>query len=146
MKGFLYTALFTTALIGFVAVSSAQAQLPERLQFTTSFGFTVGSTHFTPGTYTVAPEDDNNLGVLRISNRNGRQAAIMMVVPEGIPSSEPKDNELTFERFGDTYILTQIWDATDQSAMEPTTTEQLLRHEPRARVAERLTVPFIKVS
>src|SRR5262249_53273418 len=115
-------------------------------QFTTSFSFAVGTTHFAPGTYTVQPADDYNLGTLKISN--GRKAAIMMVIPKGIPANEPKDNELTFERFGDGdgYVLTQIWDATDQSAMEPSTTAALLKHEPRTKVAERLTVPFIKVS
>jgi hypothetical protein len=144
MKGLIYTALAVTGLIGVVAVSTAHAQLDERLRFTTSFPFTVGDTHFPAGSYLVGPAADTNDGVLRISN--GRQAAFMVVIPDGTPRDEPKDNELTFERLGDGYVLTQIWDANEQSAVEPSTTAAAFRHEPRGKVAERVMVPYIKVS
>lgn len=144
IKGLIYTALAVTGFIGVVAVSTAQAQLAERLRFTTAFPFTIGNTHFMPGNYVVGPADDNNLGVLRVSN--GRQAAFMVVIPEGIPRDKPRDNELTFVRIGDHYELEQIWDASDQSAMEPTLTAADLQKEPREKVAERVTVPFVKMS
>ena len=147
MKGLIYTtAIAITGLIGIVFVNTAHAQLTERLRFTTSFSFNVGNTHFAPGSYLVGPADDNNDGVLRISN--GRQAAFMVIVPEGHPNGEPKDNELTFERFGDSYVLTQIWDSVDQTASEPSTVAEMRRHEDKnkGKVAERITIPFVKMS
>jgi hypothetical protein len=146
MKALIYTttAIAVTGLVGVLFAGSAHAQLPERLQFDTSFSFNVGNTHFGPGHYLIGPADDNNDGVLRISN--GRQAAFMVIVPEGVPANEPKDNELTFERFGDSYVLTQIWDATDQLASEPSTVAEMRRHEPQHKLAERITVPFVKMS
>ena len=124
IKGLIYTALAVTGFTCVVAVSTAQAQLAERLRFTTSFPFTVGTTRFAPGDYTVQPADDNNMEVLRISN--GHTAAFIVVIPEGIPRDKPRDNELTFVRVGDHYMLEQIWDASDQSAMEPTLTARRL--------------------
>jgi hypothetical protein len=145
MKGLICTALVLTGLIGVIAVNNAQAQLVERLRFTTSFPFTVGNTNFPAGNYLIGPADDNNDGVLRISG--GHLAAFMTVIPDGAKANEPKDNELTFERLGDHYVLAQIWDASDQTATEPAQFAAEMRHEqPRGKVAERITVPFIKVS
>jgi hypothetical protein len=145
MKGLMATALAMTGLIGVVAVSTVHAQLVERLRFTTSFPFTIGNTNFPAGSYLIGPADDNNDGVLRVSG--GRLAAFMTVIPDGVKANEPKDNELTFERLGDHYVLAQIWDASEQTATEPAQFAAELRHEqPRNKVAERITVPFIKVS
>jgi hypothetical protein len=145
MKGLIYTALAVTGFIGVIAVQSAQAQLEERLRFTTSFSFTVGQTHFAPGSYLISPADDNNDGVLKIEG--GRQMAFMTIIPDGVRNDDPKDNELTFEKIGDTFVLARIWDAADQTASEPAQTAALLEHhEPKNKVAERVTVPFIKVS
>lgn len=145
MKGLIYTALAVTGFIGIVAVQSAQAQLEERLRFTTSFPFTVGQTHFAPGSYLISQADDNNDGILKIEGQ--RKMAFMTIIPDGVRNDEPKDNELTFEKIGDTYMLARIWDATDQTASEPAQVVNLLEHrEPKNKVAERINVPFIKVS
>lgn len=145
MKGLIYTALAVTGFIGVVAVQSAQAQLEERMRFTTNFAFTVGNTHFGPGNYLIGPADDNNNGVLKIEGQ--RKMAFMTTIPDGIRQDDPKDNELTFEKIGDAYVLARIWDASDQTASEPAQTAALIDHrEPKSKVAERITVPFIKVS
>lgn len=145
MKGLIYTALAVTGFIGVIAVQSAQAQLEERMRFTTSFPFAIGGTHFAPGTYLVGPADDNNDGVLKIEGN--RKMAFMTIIPDGVRNDDPKDNELTFEKVGDTYVLARIWDATDQTASEPAQTAALLEHrEPKNKVAERINVPFIKMS
>jgi|SRR5689334_12922999 hypothetical protein len=145
MKGLIFSALAITGFIGIIAVQSAQAQLEEKLRFTTSFPFTVGQTHFVAGSYLISPADDNNDGILKIEGQ--RKMAFMTIIPDGARSNEPKDNELTFEKIGDTYMLARIWDASDQTASEPSQTAKLLEHrEPKSKVAERITVPFIKVS
>jgi hypothetical protein len=144
MKGFIYTALAVTGFIGCFAISTAHAQLAERLRFSTSFPFSIGNSHFPPGNYTVEPADDRDMGVLKISNDT--KSALIVVIPEGIPHNKPADNELTFVRLGDHYVLEQIWDASDQSAMEPTLTAAELRQEPHNAVAERVAVPFTKIS
>jgi len=145
MKGLIYTALVVTGFIGAIAVQSAQAQLEEKMRFTTSFPFEVGKTHFTAGTYLVSPADDYNDGVLKIEGQ--QRMAFITIIPDGVRGDDPKDNELTFEKVGDTYMLARIWDATDQTASEPAQTAALLDHrEPKNKVAERITVPFIKVS
>jgi hypothetical protein len=144
MKGFICTALVLTGLVGAAAVTTAHAQVSEPMRFTTSFSFVVGHTQFKPGTYTVSPLDDNNLGVLRVTD--GRQTAFITVIPEGAKANEPSDNELTFSRLGDRYYLSEIWDSLDQSAVEPAQWVKDEQKEPHREVAETMHVPFIKIS
>jgi hypothetical protein len=144
MKGFISTALVITGLIGTTAVSTAHAQVTERMRFTTSFPFTVGKTQFAPGNYTVSPLDDTNNGVLRVTN--GHKTAFVTVIPEGVKASEPNDNELTFSRVGDRYYLSEIWDVVDQSAVEPAQWVADEHKEPHRQVAEAIKVPFSKIS
>ena len=144
MKGLIYSAVAITSLVG-LAVNTVQAQIEERLRFTTSFSFMVGDTHFAPGNYLIGPADDNNDGVLRITG--SRQMAFLTVIPDGLRRDDPKDNELTFEKVGGEYVLTRIYDATENSAVESARAAELLRHaEHPNKVAERVMVPFIKVS
>jgi hypothetical protein len=144
MKGFICTALVLTGLMGFAAVDTVHAQVTQRMRFTTSFSFIVGHTQFAPGTYTVSPIDDNNLGVMRVTN--GRTTAFFTVIPEGTNANEPKDNELTFSRLGDRYYLSEIFDSIDNSAVEPAQWAADEHKEPHRQVAEVLHVPFIKIS
>jgi hypothetical protein len=144
MKGFIATALVITGLIGFVAIDTAHAQVTERMRFTTSFPFVIGKTQFGPGTYTVSPIDDNDLNVLRVTN--GHQTAFFTVISEGVKVNEPTDNELTFVRFGERYYLSEIWDALDDAAVSPATFVSDERKEPHRTVAERITIPFTKIS
>ena len=144
MKGFIATALLITGLIGVFAVSTAHAQMTERMRFTTSFPFTIGKTQFTPGTYTVGPIDDNQLEVLRITN--GHQTVFFTTIAEGVKANEPRDNELTFVRYGDRYYLEDIWDVADGSDLAPATFVADQHKEPHRTVAERITIPFSKIS
>ena len=81
MKGLIFSTLAITGFIGIIAVQSAQAQLEERLRFTTSFPFTVGQTHFTAGSYLISPADDNNDGILKIEGQ--RKMAFMTIIADG---------------------------------------------------------------
>jgi len=144
MKGFICTALVVTGLIGAAAVNTAHAQVTERMRFATSFPFVVGHKEMPAGHYIVSPLDDNNLSVLRVTN--GRDTAFVTVIPEGVKANEPSDNELTFTHYGNQYYLSEIWDALDDSAVAPAQWVADERKEPQRKVAERVTVPFEKMS
>jgi cell division protein YceG involved in septum cleavage len=143
MKGFIYTAIAVGSLVSLVGMSTAHAQITDRLQFKTSFPFTVGQTSLPAGTYMLEPASDMDLSVLKVSN--GQHTAIMLTVPEGPQTGDPKDNAIIFNRYGDHYVLSEVWDADENSGAEPTGLPAERRHESR-KEAERITLPLTKVS
>ncbi len=143
MKGFICTALAIGSLVGVVGVGTAHAQVTERLQFKTSFPFTVNGTKLPAGTYMLGPASDMDLSVLRVSN--GKNSAILLTIPEGPKQGEPKDNAIIFNRDGDHYVLSEVWDADEDSGAEPVGLRSEQRREAH-REAERVTLPLTKIS
>jgi hypothetical protein len=92
------------------AVQNASAQIDNAVEFTTSFPFTVGSTTVPAGSYTIKPDDDSpqllelsGAGVHAFFETNNAQAREM-----------PSKTEVVFKRYGDRYVLKNIWlDSSD---------------------------------
>ena len=109
----LRAAVFTAAAILAAAVP-ARAQLADTLKFQTSFPFMVGRTTMPAGAYTITPmQGDNSL--LRLSNG---QSSVLVFTENDSPRHPPTNDEVTFKRQGDGYVLSSIWDAGTVSGVE----------------------------
>jgi len=107
------TAIVAGALL-FTCAGAANAQLPDNMKFTTSFPFTVGTRQLPAGSYEVTPLPQDN-ALLRISN--GHDSVLVMTENDS-PRVKPRQDEVTFTRRGDTYVLKDIWDAGVGSGVE----------------------------
>ena len=107
------TALAAGALI-LISSGVANAQLPDNMKFSTTFPFMVGKQQLPAGAYTVTPLPQDN-ALLRISNGHD---SVLVLTENDSPRTPPKQDEVTFVKRGDTYVLTDIWDSGTTSGVE----------------------------
>jgi hypothetical protein len=124
-NGFKPIALAAAAFV-LISAGAANAQLPETMRFKTTFPFMVGSTTLPAGAYTITPLPQDN-ALLQISN--GHTSVLLMTENDAHRGSSRQD-EVTFTRRGDTYVLKDIWDAASGSGVEslPTHAERAASH------------------
>src|SRR5262245_30259449 len=117
MKTLVRTTLLAAGL-SIVSAAAVSAQISDTMKFTTTFPFTVEGRTMPAGSYTITPlELDRSL--MEISN--GRTAVLMLTEPDTLKGT-PKQDQVIFDRHGDTYVLREIWDAssvTGAEAVEP---------------------------
>lgn len=89
-----------------VGVYNASAQIDISLEFTTAFPFTVGNATLPAGSYTITPADDEDPRVLRIE---GAHASAFFLTESAQPTQAPSKTEIEFSRYGDRYVLKNIW-------------------------------------
>ena len=83
---------------------NASAQITNSVEFTTAFPFTVGNTTVPAGTYTIRPDDDaSNILLL-----TGGRSDVLFETENKTQESIPSKTELTFNRYGDGYVLKGI--------------------------------------
>jgi hypothetical protein len=108
------SALIAAGLTVFSA-GAVSAQMSDTMKFTTTFPFMVGHQMLPAGSYTVTPlEIDHSL--MKISN--GHQG-VLLLTEQDKPKAPPKQDEVTFAKQGDTYVLKEIWDAATVTGAEP---------------------------
>ena len=93
------------ALLVLAGIRSACAQIDLPIEFTTTFPFAVGNTTLPAGTYTVRA-DDEDPQVLEVS---GPHAAVFFNTESAQPRQAPSTTELVFNRYGDAYVLKNVW-------------------------------------
>ena len=93
------------ALLVLVGIRSACAQIDLPIEFTTTFPFAVGNTTLPAGTDTVRA-DDEDPQVLEVS---GPHAAVFFNTESAQPRQAPSRTELVFNRYGDGYVLKNVW-------------------------------------
>jgi hypothetical protein len=98
-------------------VCPASAQIYQEMTFKTTFPFMVGSKLLPAGTYTVSPAFDGAASLLEIRG-GGRHAALFFGVNAGKPQVDPNQSAALFNRSGDHYVLTEIWDASDREGTD----------------------------
>jgi hypothetical protein len=100
-------------------VQNASAQLADTVEFTTSFPFTVGYATVPAGTYTVRPDDDNP----RILELKGGHTAVLFQTDIVEEDNAPSKTEVVFKRYGDGYVLKDLWVEGSRSGAESTAVE-----------------------
>ncbi len=85
----------------------ALAQMDNGIDFTTSVPFYAENVKLPAGSYRITQTDENSADVL-IRSTDGKYAAFLGVIPT--LSEEPhQHSSVTFQKFGDTQYLDQIW-------------------------------------
>ena len=91
-------------IILFAGVQHAGAQIVDPVEFTTTFPFTVGSATMPAGSYTVRPDMDD-ASILQLT---GAHTSVFFETTN-VPATRPAKTEVVFKRYGDTYILKDIY-------------------------------------
>lgn len=111
MKSIIRTALLLSAVL-LVSGSTAQAQVIDRLTFTTSFPFIAAGKELPPGTYTI--ESVGNTPAVMALSSDRRAVVLMQVDDAGLPPSSLSNrggSEVTFTKLENgTYALSELWD------------------------------------
>jgi hypothetical protein len=105
-------ALRNTLLALAIAVT-AHAQSAAPLHADIPFDFTAGRVTFAAGQYTV---EQPNPGVIDVRAANGKAA--FLFVRGGKCTRTQTPPRLVFHRYGDTYLLSQVWTRGDTCARE----------------------------
>jgi hypothetical protein len=125
--------LMATAALATVGASGAQAQLVGTIETDVPFAFHAGSATLPAGRYTVQLPTDMNLRVLRIASADGGTTAFVEVA-DAEASTTPAKTELVFDKYGDQYFLSKVFDEGNRAGTEvlPTRYEKSLMQGERA--------------
>ena len=96
------------------SVQSASAQITGAVEFTTSFPFTVGNATVPAGSYRITPDSDN----LAIFELTGGRTAVLFEANFAEASETPSKTEVVFKRYGNGYVLKNIWMEGDRTGAE----------------------------
>jgi len=113
MKRNLITGILTTlTLLLLISVPSAYAQ--ATIEVTVPFNFMVGKAEMPAGTYTI-----NRLSssAIEIKGSTTKKSAVSIVWSEG-PSGSDSAAKLVFNRYGDSYFLSQVTRGSGASVMQ----------------------------
>jgi hypothetical protein len=86
-------------------VHNASAQVTDAVKFKTSFPFTVGNATMPAGSYMIRPDDSDPL-VLQLI---GPRGSVFFETENATPRETPAKSEVVFKRYGDGYVLKDIW-------------------------------------
>lgn len=115
MKTSFHVAL-AVALVTAALPAVARAQMVEEMKFTTTFAFTAGKTHFSPGTYVARPLDGEPT-VVEIQGEHGGPTALLVAIGD-MPKHDPQMSGVTFVREGQTLVLKRIWDESSGEGVD----------------------------
>jgi hypothetical protein len=123
MRSFVRSIAITGGILLFGSVPYASAQISERVDFTTSFPFTVGDATVPAGSYTITP-DDMAPQLLRLTGAHG---SVLFQTQDASAPARPSKTEVVFKRYGGAYVLKSIWIEGSDTGAE-TLTVQGERH------------------
>ena len=97
--------VFAGGLLVLAGVQNASAQIQNIIEFTTTFPFSVGNTTVPAGHYTIATLDDDP----HVLELRGPHTAVLFETEDATPSQAPSKDEVVFSRYGNGYVLKNIW-------------------------------------
>jgi hypothetical protein len=89
--------------------AAAHAQIIGNLEVDIPFQFHAGNAKLPPGKYIIRPLDDSDLTVMEISSADGSISALFDV-EDVQANSTPAKSELIFNKYGDSYFLSKLFD------------------------------------
>jgi hypothetical protein len=95
-------------------VQNASAQIIYPVEFSTAFPFTVGNTNVPAGNYTIRPDDDNP----SMFELTGPHTSVLFQTEEAQARETPAKTEVVFKRYGNGYVLKQIFLGGSNSGAE----------------------------
>ena len=110
MKNTIYGLVAILGIFLGFAVASVHAQEPSQVKVNIPFAFSVGKTTLQGGVYSIKRMSSNNV-TLRIEDG---KSSVIVNAPVTHNSSDPEAVErLVFNRYGEQYVLSQIWLTAD---------------------------------
>ena len=134
MKKF-FSVVAAGCLLSLVLVGSTRAQLPgTEIRVSIPFDFTVKGKTLPAGEYEVRRINDEPIGLL-IRNMHDKHDNVVFETQPKIDRSITKRDELIFTRYGDSYFLSEVVTAGEQTGEEinPSHRERELRREMMAQ-------------
>jgi hypothetical protein len=132
-----WLALFIAAAFALTIIpSKTQAQIVDDIEVNVPFQFHAGNVKLPAGQYRIHPLDDSDLTVMEISSADGSTSALFQV--EGTKTdSTPAKTELIFNKYGDRYFLSEMFDEgnADGNRLVPSRDEKRASKESGADVA-----------
>jgi hypothetical protein len=98
--------LVVLVVAAFVAVTAGYAQSSARLMGNIPFEFRVGNTVLPAGAYDITPSATPR--TLLVRSEDGK-AAVVVLPNTAEKVQAPKDSKLVFNRYGNTYFLSEVW-------------------------------------
>jgi hypothetical protein len=114
MKSLIRTLGIAGGVFLIASVQNASAQVTDPVEFTTTFPFTVGYGTVPAGSYTIRPDDDNP----DILELQGRGTTVFFQAQNTVAPKASDHTEVVFKRYGDGYILKDIWIAGSDTGVE----------------------------
>jgi hypothetical protein len=102
----LYVALLFVLMI---YPTTTKAQIDGELEVNIPFQFHAGNAKLPAGTYRIHMLSNSDSNVMEITSDNGSTSAVFEVRQEN-PSSIPSKGELIFNKYGDRYFLSKVFD------------------------------------
>jgi len=110
MKNKMYKIVAILGIFLGFAVVSVHAQAPSKVEVNIPFEFSAGKTTLQPGVYSIKRMSGN---LVRLHSEDGKSSAILNA-PVTHNSIDPEAVErLVFGRYGEQYVLSQIWLTAD---------------------------------
>ena len=97
--------------------SKAQAQILNDFEVKVPFQFHVGNTKLPAGQYLIHVLDDSDLSVMEIMSADGTISALFQV-QETEAKSTPAKNELVFNKYGNRYFLSKLFEEGSASGSQ----------------------------
>jgi hypothetical protein len=110
----LFIALVLALTIG---ASKAKAQITDDLEVNIPFQFHAGDTKLPAGEYRIHVLEDSDLRLMEISSANGSASALFQVQNRDL-NSTPANSELIFNKYGDRYFLTELFEEGSASGSQ----------------------------
>jgi hypothetical protein len=129
--------LFTLLIAASFCATSAHAQIIGRVEAQVPFQFHVGNTTLPAGTYVIHRLDDNDGTVMQISRKDGTMSALFDVESTQA-NSTPEKTELIFNKYGDRYFLSEMFDEgnPDGSRLYASSDEKMASKQSQSTVAQ----------
>jgi hypothetical protein len=113
MKRNAFGALMTVIVAFAIAAPIVQAQSQMILKANVPFGFNVGSTYMPAGSYEVRALGSR---ATLIQTWDGHNQVLALFNPAG--PSKTDETKLVFQKYGDRYVLSQIWTSLSGQGLE----------------------------
>lgn len=127
MRNLLKAAITMTAVLAIGSALPAMAQIENSVNFTTSFPFYAQNTKLPAGSYKIMPVSyANNDETLIIQSVDGKYGVFVDFVPTQ-SRQDHRQSDVTFNKYGNTEYLDQIWieGQTYGMEVEPTKSEKV---------------------
>ena len=99
--------------------AKSEAQMLGDLEADIPFQFHAGDAKLPAGRYTIHRLDDSNEAVLEITSADGKVSAVFSIEASQA-STTPVKSELIFNKYGDRYFLSQLFDEGSTSGSKVT--------------------------